>query len=206
MTRYVAALVAFGFSLSFISAKAKEPYCPAASIKDCQDEGCPKPSDAPFRFDPELNKKKNIRSDDQTPVSRTFTWFQNRSDPTRFTEKNKNRDELKTLHEGDKITVVAWALAAKQEEQETCNCGLTDPKDTDVHIVLVEPSLKHPTLAANEGNSQTAEFTPRTRLDHPNFTQVKLEPLIDPTWKPKQKPTKGKLLVRVTGLLMFDSY
>jgi hypothetical protein len=57
----------------------------------------------------------------------------------------------------------------------------------------------------NEPDSETAEFTPRVRLDHPNFTQEKLEPLIDPDWNPGDTPTQGKLLVRVTGLLMFDS-
>ena len=57
----------------------------------------------------------------------------------------------------------------------------------------------------NEPDSETAEFTPRVRLDHPNFTQEKLEPLIDPDWNPGDTPKKGKLLVRVTGLLMFDS-
>ena len=34
------------------------------------------------------------------------------------------------------------------------------------------------------------------RLEHPNFTRTKLNSVINPT---------GKRLVRVTGLLMFDS-
>jgi hypothetical protein len=38
-----------------------------------------------------------------------------------------------------------------------------------------------------------------------NFTQEKLQSLIDPTWKSPQTPKKGKLLIRVTGRLMFDS-
>jgi hypothetical protein len=42
-----------------------------------------------------------------------------------------------------------------------------------------------------------AEFTPRVRLDHKNFTTRKLNPKI--------KENGEKLLVRVTGLLMFDS-
>jgi hypothetical protein len=37
------------------------------------------------------------------------------------------------------------------------------------------------------------------------LTQEKLQSLIDPTWESPQKPQKGKLLVRVTGRLMFDS-
>ena len=43
------------------------------------------------------------------------------------------------------------------------------------------------------------------RVEHPNFTRLKLNPLIDPSWKPSQNNPSGKLLVRVTGLLMFDS-
>jgi hypothetical protein len=60
----------------------------------------------------------------------------------------------------------------------------------------VDPALKKPTLVASEDDSVTAEFTPRVRLGHPNFSRAKLQPLID---------AHGKLLVRVTGLLMFDS-
>jgi hypothetical protein len=53
-------------------------------------------------------------------------------------------------------------------------------------------------LARDEIRSVTAEFTPRVRLDHhPNFNRTKLNGLI--------RRGGGKLLVRVTGLLMFDS-
>jgi len=50
-----------------------------------------------------------------------------------------------------------------------------------------------------------AEFTPRVRLDHPHFTRVKLNHLIDANWNASESTANGKLLVRVTGLLMFDS-
>lgn len=107
-----------------------------------------------------------------------------------------NRAELTRLGEGKKVTVVAYALVARKGSKESCNCGLSATKDTDNHIVLVEPTLKRPTLAANEDDSITAEFTPRVRLDHPNLSRAKLQPLID---------KRGKQLVRVTGLLLFDS-
>ncbi len=170
-------------------------------ITQCTDEGC---GDHPF--DPELNRRKNIRSDDQQPVLRSYRWMKGLENPTHFNKDNRNRDELKQLGEGQKITVVAYALFAKQEGAETCNCGLTTKKDTDNHIVLVDPTLKKPTLTAAECCSVTAEFTPRVRLDHPNFTMEKLNRLIDPAWKSSGKTApNGKLLVRVTGLLMFDS-
>jgi hypothetical protein len=95
------------------------------------------------------------------------------------------------------IRVVAFALVARVGGKESCNCGLKAAADTDNHIVLVDPSLAHPSLAADEPDSQTAEFTPRVRLDHPKLAGARLEALIT--------AQGGKLLVRVTGFEMFDS-
>jgi hypothetical protein len=53
--------------------------------------------------------------------------------------------------------------------------------------------------------SVTAEFTPRVRVEHPKFTRQELNPKIDPNWTASQNNPSGKLLVRVTGLLIFDS-
>lgn len=167
-------------------------------IADCPDEGCG------GSYDADLNKRKNIRSDDQQTVVRSIQWIKNLSDPKQFT-RSAERLELTELGEGQKITIVAYALAVRKVGRESCNCGLTAAKDTDNMIVLVDPALSQPTLEAAENDSVTAEFTPRTRLDHPNFTQVKLQSLIDRNWKQGETPRKGKLLVRVTGLLMFDS-
>lgn len=175
--------------------------CPEGinDIRDCPDEGCG------GKYNPQLNRLKNIRSDSQQPTKRNLQWIKNLPNPVHFTEQNTDRNELKQLGEGQKITVLAYALAVKKGARESCNCGLTSPKDTDNHIVLVDPALTEPTLRDDEQDSVTAEFTPRTRLDHPNFTQEKLESLIDPTWV-RGAPTKqGKLFVRVTGLLLFDS-
>lgn len=175
--------------------------CPGVqTITDCPDKGCGKGSDA------RLNKLKNIRSDDQATVLRSIEWMKDLPDPENFIAKNTKRDELRDLGEGQKITVVAWALAARKGGKESCNCKLSRQADTDNHIVLVDPDLKNPTLIKNEKrDSVTAEFTPRVRIDHPRLTQQNLESLIDPEWSPGETPKKGKLLVRVTGLLMFDS-
>jgi hypothetical protein len=170
----------------------------AHDINDCVDEGCG------GRHDPELNKQKNIRSDEQQPVLESIAWMKALPDPTDFTADNRNRDELRQIGEGKKIMVVAWAMVARKGGKETCNCKLSAPKDTDNHIVLVDPAVENPTLVADEDDSETAEFTPRVRLDHPKFTRENLEPLIDPDWKVHKK-SEGKLLVRVTGLLLFDS-
>src|SRR5207248_3569696 len=137
------------------------------------DEGC-----GP-QFDPSLNKRKNVPSDNQDAVLRTVAWMKALPNPKHFTAKNCDRTELQALGEGKKITVVAWALAARKGGQESCNCKLKTKADTDNHIVLVDPNLKTPTLARNEKrDSETAEFTPRVRPNHENFTQDALEPLI----------------------------
>lgn len=162
------------------------------TIQDCPPEGCGKKG----RYDPDLNKRKNIRSDNRRTTLRSIAWIKNMPDPTNFTRRNSSRAELASLGEGKKITVVAYALVARKGGPESCNCGLTTSKNTDNHIVLVDPALRRPTLAASEDDSVTAEFTPRVRLDHANFTREKLQPLI---------AAHRMLGVRVTGLLMFDS-
>ena len=93
---------------------------------------------------------------------------------------------------------MALALVARKGSAESCNCKLTRVGDTDNHIVLVDPTLRRPSLQANEDDSVTAEFTPRVRVDHPDLSRARLQPLI--TAAPNHA-----LQVRVTGLLLFDS-
>jgi hypothetical protein len=177
-------------SLSTVALAAKKKPC-AASLAKCPIIGCG------TAFDKGLNARKNIRSDDHAPIKRTIQWMKDRPDPKHYV-KNGSRAELASLGEGSMITVVAKTLVARKGSAESCNCGLTAPRDTDNHIVMVDPSLEAPTLAADEDDSETAEFTPRVRLDHPNLAGTKLQALI--------KNAEGNaLLVRVTGLLMFDS-
>ena len=175
-----------------------------ASIALCPDEGCGE------EFDPNLNRLKNIRSKDGASTLHTLTWMKRLDDPETFSEGD-SREELATLGEGQKITVVAYLLVAKPElGGESCNCGLQTEAGTDNHLVLVTKTTvqKFPLGDNEEANkavfhsreleSQTAEFTPRVRLTHPNFTREKIQPLIDDT-------DQDALLVRVTGQLLFDS-
>ena len=180
----------------------QDPPCPT-TLAACPDEGCGKKSD------PHLNRRKNIRSDEQAATLRTLTWMKKLGDPEDY-EKGGTREELTALGEGQKITVRAYLLVAKPEGAESCNCGLTSDADTDNHLVLVSKATvsKFPAattatenkkvFSAREKESITAEFTPRVRVTHPNFTRAKMRPLINAT-------AKKALLVRVTGLLMFDS-
>jgi hypothetical protein len=188
------------FLLLFVFCAPADPPCVTTpcgeninKIADCPDEGCTRSEG--HKFDQELDKRKNIQSDDQQAVLRSIRWIKGLEDPTNSIECG-SRDELKGLGEGQKITVVAWALTAKKGSSESCNCDLPGQANQDNHVVLVDPRVKNPTLAKDEIRSVTAEFTPRVRLEHPKFTRTKLNSLISPA---------GKRLVRVTGLLMFDS-
>ncbi len=164
---------------------------PLKDITDCPDTGCG-PS-----LDPLLNKAKNIPSVDGQPEAMTIEDMKALPDPIPDYKIGDPRDKITALGEGKKITVEAWAMVARKGGGESCNCKLLSVADTDNHIVLVDPSVKNPTLVKNENDSETAEFTPRVRLNQPKLARAKLQPLI----------TAGgnKLLVRITGQLMFDS-
>jgi hypothetical protein len=164
---------------------------PLNSIQDCPETGCG-PS-----LDPNLNKQKNIRTDSDAPADKDFQDLAALLDPVPGFAIGDTREKLTALGEGTMIRVVAFALVARVGGKESCNCGLKAAADTDNHIVLVDPTATNPTLAANEPNSQTAEFTPRVRLDHPKLAGATLQALI--------AAQGGKLLVRVTGVQMFDS-
>jgi hypothetical protein len=148
-------------------------------------------------LDPHLNVQKNIRSDNQTAEPMDIADIKALSDPVSGFKIGDTREKLQALGEGKKITVVAWALKARSGSSESCNCKLTAAVDTDNHIVLIDPSVQRPTLAMERRDSITAEFAPRVRLDHPNLKGTRLQSKIT--------AAGGKLLVRITGLLMFDS-
>jgi len=149
-------------------------------------------------------------------------------------EPLENVPDTGGLGEGKMVRLVAWALEArpqntrsKTKHGESCNCGFTgvdDPENTDVHIVLVDDEILkikkkatkakpatatkkavpartaiQNTLRAREAQSQTAEYAPRIRVSRNEpFDGAKLKKLIDPTHG-------GRLQVRVTGLIMYDS-
>jgi hypothetical protein len=187
------------------TAAKKKPKPPCVTkFEDCPDEGCG------GQFDPNLNRLKNIRSKDGDAKMQTLAWMKKLDDPENFSQGD-SREELASLGEGEKITVVAYLLVAKPElGGESCNCGFHTPEETDNHLVLVSKTTvdKFPVASSSAANkavfhsreleSETAEFTPRVRQTHPNFTREEVQPLIDAT------PQKA-LLVRVTGQLLFDS-
>jgi hypothetical protein len=180
-----------------------KPPC-AASLTDCPNQGCG------TDFDPKLNLRKNITSEEQLATDHTLTWMKTLANPDSF-KQGQDRADLIDLGEGQNIRVVAYLLAIRKElSGESCNCYLHLESETDNHLVLVTgatvdripagntKALNSKSLAARELESETAEFTPRVRLNHPNFTYEKVQPLVDAT-------AEKALLVRVTGPLLFDS-
>lgn len=165
-------------------------------IKDCPLTGCSK-SDEPHPFDTLLNEQKNIPASNKTPVDKSYSFLRNLADPGKGYKEGGDRKLLRDLGEGDMIRVVAYATRVSKGSSETCNCNLTTMADKDNHIVLFDPAGEIPD-PTNEDESQTAEFTPRVRLTHANLKWSNLNAWIE--------DADGALLVRVTGLQMFDSH
>jgi len=206
----LAALLIFAFAAvgtgpSAAKKSSKKTPC-KSDLAHCPDQRCG------GDFDPEVNKLKNTRPDDSRAsgpaTARTLAWMKNLDNPEEF-EKGQDRDELATAGEGSHVSIVAYLIGIKPEGGESCNCGLTKKEWTDNHLVLVSKATvkKFPldseedgedAFHARERESIPAEFTPRVRLTHPNFTREKVLPLL------KDAP-EGALLVRVSGMLTFDS-
>ncbi|HEX8170578.1 MAG TPA: hypothetical protein VF824_08560 [Thermoanaerobaculia bacterium] len=190
--------------------KPKARRCPR-TLAGCPDDGC----STGRAFDGGLNELKNIRDGDSRARGnaevRTLQSMKDLPDPEHFV-MGGSRDELQQLGEGTKVRVTAFLLTAKPGSSESCNCQLGQVANTDNHLVLVsrETVRRFPirghvnveqwkaNLAKREEESVTAEFTPRVRLSHPNFTRAAVRQLI-------LDAPQMALPVRVTGLLMFDS-
>ena len=116
------------------------------NIADCPDEGCVDPkTNKGHKFDPQLDKLKNLRSDERKPDLQSFERLKGLPTPSP-TDYSKcgNRAALEQIGEGQKITVMAWALKAETQGPESCNCDLPGAENHDTHIVLVDPMLKDP--------------------------------------------------------------
>jgi hypothetical protein len=167
--------------------------CPK-SLANCPEEGC-----GGRDIDENLNRRKNVTAENTSASSRTLRWMKDLPNPDNFRPED-TREELAALGEGEKISVVGYLVEVKPGSKESCNCGLGKAVNQDNHLVLVSRTTvyKSSAFASREPESVTAEFTPRVRLDHPNFTRALLRPMV------LAAPEKA-LLVRVTSVLMFDS-
>jgi hypothetical protein len=184
-------LIVLAFS-SF--AYGQSPPC-ANNLAECPRVGCTGRS-----IDPNLNRRKNIKTAPAGPArDMTIAEMKALDDPVEGFVKNGSRKTLKDkFGEGNKIRVVALALIVRPGSPESCNCRLPGQANQDNHIVLIDPDDTTPSIEDDEKNSITAEFTPRVRLTHKSLSRAVLNPLI-------QKAPNKALRVRVTGVLMFDS-
>jgi hypothetical protein len=190
---FIALLILALPSVADAQAKKKKKAPCAPSLARCPVTGCG------TGIDKNLNRRKNIKTASTGAVEdMTVAQIKELEDPVTDFAKGDTREKLTALGEGNKIRVVALALVVRPGSKESCNCGLTGPANTDNHIVLIDPSDDTPSLEADEPDSVTAEFTPRVRKQHPNFSRAKLKPLIDAA-------PDNALRVRLTGVLMFDS-
>lgn len=227
MKRVLIAALLLVFVSYPIAAQKQTIKCPSAKklkagITACPDTGC-------GNVDPLLNRQKNTTKGNPDEA-RHIEFAEFAALPKFVDGYDKIGDPRKPLRdagEGDMVRVVAWALDSRPQKTrgkdkngnpkrgESCNCGFTgvnDPHNTDVHIVLVDDATLElkvkagnsktaafNTLKKREAQSLTAEFTPRLRVArNEHFDGAKLKTLIDPT-------KRGRLQVRVTGLLMYDS-
>ena len=89
-----------------------------------------------------------------------------------------------TFSEGDVVVLEGWLEHAKRAGKESCNCGLSTVKDTDIHIHLArDPGV-------NRCESVVAEMTPHYR----------------PTeWTAARLQNMSGWYVRVAGPLFFDA-
>jgi len=205
-------VVVLALAVFLLPARGQEKTPPCrADIGHCPREGCSPDN----HHDPELNKVKNIKSNNEPAEDRTLTWMISREQKVEDSGYTRGgpRGVLTDLGEGTNIRVVGYLLAVKKEHGESCNCYLDEVDvTTDNHLVLVNPQVikdiplpahaSKKTLTAKfharEWQSVTAEFTPRVRAEgHPNFTS-ELQKMLN-------KTPQGALWVRMTGQLMFDS-
>jgi len=83
------------------------------------------------------------------------------------------------------VSVTGYVIKVQPGEKETCECGLPNPQDLDIHIELAANPTDRGTQA------MVVEVNRYTKANHPEFTVGKLQSLI------------GKKIT-VTGWMMFD--
>jgi hypothetical protein len=82
-------------------------------IEDCSDVGCSNERS----FEADLNKQKNIRTSNQTPIDKDFSFLVNRPNPGSDFVEGGSREALTALGEGQMIRVVAFAVGRSQRQQ-----------------------------------------------------------------------------------------
>ena len=143
-------------SLSFATStygkkkKKKKSTCGAASIEDCQKEGC--------GGDAELNKRKNLVTAVSSPEKYIRSDFVKLKFPASWTAGSK-RTLLKNWGEGTPVVYEGFLMKVKNypNGMESCNCNLKQDENNDWHLVTIAKKTDA------EDDSITGEITPRFR-------------------------------------------
>jgi hypothetical protein len=165
------------------------------SIATCPLTGCGNDEEA------DLNRQKNISDADlTTAVDTSLQDLRKMTKPDGY-GADSDRTLLVQAGEGNVVRTAGWLTDIRSGSQESCNCYLSKPKDTDNHMVLVNDFVINNFDPKDwEDHSFTAEFTPRVkRKGHKNFKCDKIRPMIF-------KDPRKRLMVRLTGTLLFDNF
>ena len=198
LTRYVllAAFVFFsilsvGAGTAAVQAPGRTPVCTEtmqSSIGRCPATGCG------ARGDALLNQMKNRTDAVSSPERLTLAQIRRLNEPDSFSAGSPRTDFA--ANEARGVMITGFLLKALRQGGESCNCGITGPTNTDVHMVLVDklPDMDDKDeINQAEENSVTAEITPRIRRrGHPN-------------WVVSQVNNFEGEFVRITGWLLLDT-
>ena len=173
-----------------VPAPVLSPLCTStmnSSIPACPLTGCGEFGDAL------LNRMKNRVGPVSNAVTRTLDDIRDLDEP-KFSTGDPRTGIAAT--ENRVVVVQAFLLKAKREGAESCNCGITGPRNTDIHLVLVDklPDMDdQDEVDESEQGSVTAEITPRVRRQG------------HPKWVVKNINDFEGEFVRITGLMMLDT-
>lgn len=141
--------------------------------------------------DPLLNEQKNRTDSASSPEDITITDIKRKSQPRRWPVGQARNSIQGPGKEGSEVRLMTFMKRVTQSGAESCNCGLTGPGNTDLHITLVS-RLTGPQSVNAAG--VTAEVTPRVvAQDHPEWKRANI-----------QRFAVGKF-VRITGYMMLDT-
>ena len=174
-----------------VPAPALTPSCTPSMTSSIAN--CPATTGCGDFGDALLNQMKNRFGPVSNPATTTLDNIRGLNEPSFST--GDSRTGLATI-ENRVVVVQAFLLKAKREGAESCNCGITGPSNTDIHLVLVSqlPDMDdQDEIDQAEQGSVTAEITPRVRKHG------------HPQWVVKNINDFEGEFVRITGRMMLDT-
>lgn len=153
------------------------------TLTDCPQRGCGPNGDAL------LNAAKNRTDVPAASAVQALSLDDIRAipAPSRWNTGSSRSSITGAGREGTPVVTMGFLKLVKAQGAESCNCGLSQRANTDLHFVLVSD------IDDDENTSVTVEVAPRLRADHPDWTFTKTRDELE-----------GQF-IRVTGWLMLDT-